>query len=183
MFYFFRLNEKRVCTYISKEYEKFWNQWYWIDLFAYSCLPFVAIAYCNCSILYKVIMGQIRRKKLQNPGGKKDGSSAQLTSMTYMLTTVSVMFILLTLPSSIFFIVDGQLVITTWKQSVQSSLLHAVTNLLGYVNNVINFLLYCVSGTQFRREVYRMFRGLRRGEFTRSSTYNASRTFSQTLED
>jgi hypothetical protein len=183
MLYFYTLDaEKLNCSFRNETYENFWTKaWFWIDILAYSCLPFLVIGFCNCSILHQVIKGQIRRKKLQNPGGNKDSRSAQLTSMTYMLTTVSVMFILLTLPSGTYFIVVAPRIATTWKQVVQYQLIYCTTNLFGYFNNTINFLLYCVSGTQFRREVYRMFQCLKRGE-GRSSLYNPSQTF-QTLED
>ncbi|XP_064639029.1 FMRFamide receptor-like [Lineus longissimus] len=179
-----QIDNKLSCTHSTEVYGDFWKRvWYWFDLLSYSCLPFLAIAFCNWSILYKVIRGQIKRNKLQNPGGNKNGHSRQLTSMTYMLTTVSIMFILLTLPASIFFIIQDHVEIITWQQNVELRLIYAITNLLGYVNNTINFLLYCVSGTQFRREVFRMICGMRRAEHGRSSVHNPSQTYTQTLED
>jgi hypothetical protein len=159
LYYFRVVGKERDCDYTSEAYHTFWmNTWYWIDLFAYSCLPFVVISYCNCSIYYQVTKGQIKREKLQNREGCSGGQSAKLTSMTKMLTTVSVMFILLTLPVSVHFIVYGRLVISSKKTIAQYVLSYTVTNLLSYFNNSINFLLYCVSGTQFRREVFKMFR-------------------------
>ena len=34
----------------------------------------------------------------------------------------------------------------------------ALTNLLQYTNNSVNFLLYCLSGSRFREELWSMFR-------------------------
>jgi hypothetical protein len=175
--YYFRASRKESdCDYTSDEaYHTFWiNTWYWIDLFAYSCLPFVVISYCNCSIYYQVIKGQIKRENLQNRGGGLGRQSAKLTSMTKMLTTVSVMFILLTLPVSVNYIVYGRLVISSNKIFAQYVLSYTVTNLLSYANNSINFLLYCVSGTQFRREVFQMFRCQRGGDESRRSLDQAT---------
>jgi hypothetical protein len=166
MLYFFRV-KITACTYISQTYKyNFWvSIWYWIDMLAYSGIPFVVIVFCNCSILHQVTRGHIRRKTLQNPaGGRSDDASARLTSMTYMLTTVSVVFLLLTLPRSVSYIAYRYVQDTSRKWFFQKYLSWAVTNLLGYVNNTINFPLYCASGSQFRREVFAMFKDLRKEE-------------------
>jgi hypothetical protein len=136
---------------------------HWIDMFVYSLVPFVVIVFCNCSILSKVIQSRIERKKLQQSERSSEAKSthAHLTSMTYMLTTVSVVFLILTLPTTIQLVVYEQLRPRTAKQYVVYALMHTTTNLLSYTNSAINFILYCVSGTQFRREVYNLFQGLR----------------------
>ncbi|XP_064639930.1 FMRFamide receptor-like [Lineus longissimus] len=162
IFYFFQRTHDSNCKYISKAYHNFLLKvWYWIDFLAYSGLPFTVITFCNCSIFHQVSQGQTRRKALQNSDGKTDCGRAQMTSMTRMLTTVSVMFILFTLPVSVYFIVYGYLPgrdTRTRKQWAQYDLSYAATNLFSYLNNTVNFILYCLSGTQFRREVLRMLR-------------------------
>ncbi|XP_064646245.1 FMRFamide receptor-like [Lineus longissimus] len=171
MFVFFKRNESMTCTYSSQAYRNdFWlTVWFWLDFLAYSAMPFIVIVSCNCSIVYQIVARQNRRKELQTSGGEKtDIASAQVMSITYMLTTVSVVFLLLTLPKSVSYIAYRQIRDTSPKWFYQKYLSWAVTNLLGYVNNMINFPLYCACGTQFRREVFALFRDWRRGENSRS---------------
>jgi hypothetical protein len=80
--------------------------------------------------------------------------------MTKMLLTVSIMFIILTLPNSIYFLWQGTRLVgePSAHLSAVVQLLYASTLLLLYTNNSINFLLYCISGSQFRREVFSLFR-------------------------
>jgi hypothetical protein len=153
-----------VCYQATDAYTLFWNKvWYWIDLFSYIGGPFLIIAACNAAILYKVIKSHRTRGMLRYQDGRPDAERARLTSMTYMLTTVSVVFVFLTLPVSTYFIVRDYISIRRIppiEERTVSALVHAVTLLVSYVNNSINFLLYCISGTQFRREIRNMFRGL-----------------------
>ncbi|XP_064639512.1 CX3C chemokine receptor 1-like [Lineus longissimus] len=175
MLFLFRLNaEGDECGETTTAYLDFCSDVFpWIDLITYSGIPLLVITVCNCSILYKLIQCQNKRKTLQNPGKNPDGwtAHAQMTSMTYMLTAVSVTFLLLTLPAAIYFIVNSSMPDEDIPVNVNEDLdvAFAVTYLSSYVNNTINFLLYCLSGTQFRREVYRMFRGvIIKGETSRS---------------
>ncbi|XP_064639514.1 FMRFamide peptide receptor frpr-18-like [Lineus longissimus] len=151
------------CLPMAAPYIYFWKYvWTYIDLLAKACIPFLVITVCNCSILYKVIRSHNTRKKLPNLEKSSDGQTAhaQMTSMTYMLTTVSVMFIFLTLPACIYYILILKLtLISSWHSLVKLIFIHAFTNFIQYINNSINFLLYCVSGKQFRTELYQMFKG------------------------
>ncbi|XP_064626832.1 FMRFamide receptor-like [Lineus longissimus] len=146
------------CVSATAAYENFiFAIWYWIDLLCYVGLPFVIIAFCNCSILYKANQSHVDRLKFQSRD-RDNKTSADLTTMTYMLVTISVAFVLLTLPFSLHFIASGQVKNPTEQQEADFTLSYAVTYLISYVNNSINFLLYCVSGTQFRREVFKMLK-------------------------
>jgi hypothetical protein len=177
MLYFLTITKEGSCYFRSFAYRSFWlNIWHWIDMSAYCGIPFTVVTFCNVSILYRIIRRN-QAKFLQTPENKSN--SVNLTSMTYMLTTVSVMFVLLTAPAAVYYILIGQLKIVTGHQSVKIYLAYAATHLIGYVNNTINFLLYCVSGRQFRREVYRMFRRIIAHD--RTSIYQTDcQTFSET---
>jgi hypothetical protein len=150
---------KRWCSHLNMAYVNFWyDVWNPVDLIVRTAIPFTVISLCNSAILYKVIKGHSRRKLLS--GGRSDEQSAQLTSMTYMLTTVSSVFLLLMLPIGIFYIVfmDLRRKEYTQAQSMDLEIASTATHLIMYLNNTINFILYCVSGSQFRREVYRLFK-------------------------
>jgi hypothetical protein len=170
--FFEKLNERtNVCIKATDAYLEFWDfTWRWIDFVAYTCIPFLVILVCNVSILVVVIRSYNHRKQLQNPGrGGDSEKSARMTSMTYMLTTVSVTFIVLTLPVSVYYL-SSSILVTDHDYAVDW-LINDITNLISYLNNGINFLLYCFSGSQFRREVYRMFRCIKRGP-AHSSLYS-----------
>ena len=83
----------------------------------------------------------------------------RVDAMTNMLLSVSVVFVLLTLPTSIYLLFP-----VTWlyefdspHQEAQVNLGWAVCNMLVCVNHSINFLLYCISSTLFRRQVKNIF--------------------------
>ncbi|KAL8564758.1 hypothetical protein ACOMHN_003604 [Nucella lapillus] len=70
-------------------------------------------------------------------------------------------FMLLTLPVCVFFLWNSymsQQLKTSPELVAQSHLAFAVTSLLWYTNSAINFLLYCFTGTQFRKEFLSLIR-------------------------
>jgi hypothetical protein len=102
----------------------------------------------------------MERKKLQS-GPTDVRQLAKLTSATYMLLTVSFMFIALTLPACVYYLI-ARLYGPTLGDDVYTQarlkLFYTSTGLLGYSSNTINFLLYCMSGSAFRREFLALFR-------------------------
>jgi hypothetical protein len=142
-------------------YNDFWNNvWLWVDLVIYSVIPFTSIVACNCLLVYKVRQSKLKRTTLQDQAN--DAVTSRMTSMTRMLITVSLMFIILTSPVTIYFLIRGQIVVKTKRQSETLQLTYAITTIISLINHAINFLLYCVSGSQFRREVFLMFKGQKR---------------------
>nr|KAG5701558.1 hypothetical protein BaRGS_024808 [Batillaria attramentaria] len=77
----------------------------------------------------------------------RSNSSAQLTRM---LLTVSVTFLVLTLPAGVFVVLFRQWNPSAGYQKALFSLVRDITFNLMYTNHAINFLLYCLSGTRFR---------------------------------
>ncbi|KAK7489445.1 hypothetical protein BaRGS_00019244 [Batillaria attramentaria] len=77
----------------------------------------------------------------------RSNSSAQLTRM---LLTVSVTFLVLTLPAGIFVVLFRYWNPPAGHPKAQFSLVRAVAGNLMYTNHAINFLLYCLSGARFR---------------------------------
>ena len=149
-----------VCTPINAGYEAFVrNVWPWIDFTVFSLLPFTLLICSNVAILLRVLYSDyLRRKNLHT-----HGNTVKMNSMTAILITISFSFLVTTAPISIFLIATG----AQWGTVASISQLGkrtmwAVFNMLTYVNNTINFLLYCVSGSRFRRELVAMFRRTRR---------------------
>ena len=87
-----------------------------------------------------------------------------LISTNVLLLFFSFIFLLTTSPIVIYLVgYDSFTEGASAKKWAQIELAWAVVNLLAYSNNALNFMLYCVSGPRFRRELFGLFRrGLNR---------------------
>ena len=88
----------KSCRYVllwHKEYKKIRDI---LHVFLFSLLPLFVICSCNISIVYKIIQSRLKRKGLQE---KTRNDSAKYSSITYMLVTASICFIVFTLPESV----------------------------------------------------------------------------------
>ena len=85
------------------------------------------------------------------------GTDAKLTSMTAILFSISLVFLLTTAPVVWFINVHLKFYTGTTDSFSQMTLADAVVNLLFYTNFSHNFFLYCVSAPRFRRELVSMF--------------------------
>ena len=116
---------------------------YWSDFFISCLLPTSFILCGNILIGYQVynhsIPGQSGRALLN--------SRARKSSVTTMLIVVSMAFIVTTLPINIFFLTKYVTTVT----DVDQIIIYSVFSLLYYTNNAINFFLYFVSGSRFRK--------------------------------
>ncbi|KAK7466699.1 hypothetical protein BaRGS_00037186 [Batillaria attramentaria] len=96
--------------------------------------------------------------------GTRLGSSAQLTRM---LLTVSIAFLILTLPIGVFVVVSRYWNPPSGYEKALFNLFRDVTESLMYTNHAINFLLYCLSGGRFRAKAASIiFRSCRAGPRT-----------------
>ncbi|VDH91665.1 Hypothetical predicted protein [Mytilus galloprovincialis] len=153
------------CYYISDEYNQFWSSsWPWIDLSLFCGIPFCCLLTGNLLIFVKVLFSQRAVKRqiapsVQTPGSKAQQRDSKLSSMSVMLFTLNTVFLLCTTPISIYLI--GY---STWADELVGrgyavlDMMWAIVNILMYLNNTINFLLYILSGSRFRREFKDMFR-------------------------
>jgi hypothetical protein len=177
MVFIYRLNENGVtivekCVEINADYRTFFNvSWPWIDFCAFCFIPFTVIVIGNALILFKVIKSQRKVQSRVVPsvqsGNRPVISSkhaGKQSSMTAMLFTLNVVFLVSTSPVSIY-----NIGYPYWSENAsehkfaQLDFWWAIVNMLMYMNNSLNFLLYCLSGTKFRLEVVRIFCSWRRG--------------------
>ena len=138
-----------------------WNErfagvyWPWIDLFKYCFLPFAIMISCNIALVYKVIKAFAHRRQSTN---QESDSSSQVSSMTMVLITVSITYIILTLPICIFFLTaNSHVYIVGTHYYAQLKLWHTLGHLSSHANHCVNFFLYCISGKQFRAELLKLF--------------------------
>ena len=152
--------------------------WPWVDLSIYSLLPSTILSVCNTSIIFKVISSnrRILRDSSVSGNSTQNGSLAfrryQQSSLTAMLITTSIIYVVCTTPFCIFVIYSNNSTYEFLESSQEMAvdeLLWAAVNMLQFTNNCINFILYCVSGRRFRAEL----KGLCcRQEQRRSVIYN-----------
>ncbi len=126
--------------------------WPWIDYVFYSALPSSIILICNISIIIHVTKSRL----MQNSYIFSQESHSHFNTMTAILLCVSIAFLVLTTPNAVYFIIQR-----VWRfgdpvSKAKSHLLYTITALLTFINNSANFLFYCVSGRQFRKEFKKM---------------------------
>ena len=114
----------------------------WISITLASLLPFLIMFLTSIGIVWKLLKNKQAKKKF--------------SSMTITLFTVSVTFFITTCPICIIIIAfpilmkEGDTTVDEFHNYV---IARGVFNLLYYINNAINFVLYCLSGRRFRREL------------------------------
>ncbi len=119
----------------------------WIHICLGNLIPFVAMLVANSAIIAKVTFANHLRKVQLNVDNDK-----KLSGMTITLFSMTFTFLLTTVP---IYVVNY--IIKDKENTEQKQLVMAILNLLFYTNYSINFLLYCVSGTRFRREFFRIW--------------------------
>ena len=140
------------CTYdpyYSRYAKEIFN---WIDLAVASLLPFLIMLVANTGIGVKLICANRARK-----AGLNDGTDPKLTSMTAILFSINLVFLLTTAPVVFFINLHWKWYTGTTESYARMELANAVVSLIFYINFTHNFLLYCVSAPRFRRELLGMF--------------------------
>lgn len=127
--------------------------WYWIDGALYAVLPIILIMVFNILIITAVRRsGQVQRA-LTNGHGKPTETLNHQRQITAMLLTTSIIFVVLVLPNSIFFVAKEY---WTWRETslgiAQYYLLLQIIFLLSDLSHALNFYLYCLSGRKFRQK-------------------------------
>lgn len=137
-------NNKNQCAVFKVEF--FQTHWEYIDLASYCLIPSLILIVCNTAILCL-----LKRTKLKN------GSVNQATrSITIMLMTLNLIFLITTLPVSI-------IALFNWSSFpypyLKYELAYTVFNLFQYGGSASTFFVYCLSGSKFREELNKLIQG------------------------
>ena len=136
----------------------------WIDATLYSFLPFVLLLLFNIIIIYDNRKASFRQVGLQATTGQRL-SLAQIRfnrRLTAMLLSVSLAFLVTTAPKAVIIIIEPYTFVffdgpsIDFQTIAKYTLTKAVMNFLTFGTHAINFLLYCISGQRFRRELRRI---------------------------
>lgn len=138
-------------------YMMFWTKaWPDIVFVLYSILPILCLIVCNILLIKELT-------KRNNPLRLQDGltlSSSQrkdFRSLTRMLISVSIFFAIISLPATVFMILETYLFNGTSARDISKRrLFWSIVSILMYSNNAVNFFLYCLSGSLFRAELKQM---------------------------
>ncbi|CAH1781137.1 unnamed protein product, partial [Owenia fusiformis] len=134
------------------------NIWPWIDFAFSACIPFTLIFMCNILIICVVTKANKSRRANMNA---KDEKHDDARSMTVMLIAVSLTFVILTLPITIYYIMDAQITSDNPYRSHQHiadmGLFRSCATQMFFINCGINFFLYCITGNRFRAEMIKLF--------------------------
>ncbi|KAJ8305019.1 hypothetical protein KUTeg_018602 [Tegillarca granosa] len=128
--------------------------WPWVDYTKFCILPFTILLCGNILIATKVINQKRRIQSKINPT-KGEGSNRKyyFSSMNITLFILNSVFLICNTPISIYLIGYAHWSEnSTPKESAILDLVWSVCNILMYLNNTVDFFLYCLSGTEFRRE-------------------------------
>ena len=136
----------------------------WIEFCVQSLLPATIIITCNVLMLVKVLTANSQRQtQLQQHQHQLSSNTmdAETRSLLLMLVTVSLAFVLLTSPLHILWVVQKVYKSSydpATKEAAVNRMIWSIMIFLVYLNHAINFLLYVISGSEFRKEVSAWFR-------------------------
>ena len=113
----------------------------------------------------------------ENSKTSSAGMKENEAQLTAMLLAVTFTLLLLTLPQytryAIYVVVDYT---TTAIDYATFILAYHITNKLYFTNNAVNFLLYAVSGTKFRRDLVTLF-SRKKSKMAATSMMTSTSTF------
>ena len=142
--------KKGVCDAIERRYMYFSRVWNWIDFVICSFAPFAVMLSSNVAIITRLVY--LQKTKKQSSTNKRNNT------MTLTLIIVTFVFFLSTGPLTLFINV-GEYWIERAKTNEDFEIIDvswASFNILAYSNNAVNFILYCLSGPNFRKELAEM---------------------------
>ena len=114
-----------------------------IDATLYAYLPFATMGLCNMAIIYKFVKAKLAAKRGGTESTNQALSSAAMRG-TAILITVTITFLILTVPTNIILSISIQ----------THPLLSPFLYFLVCLNHSINGFLYCIVGTRFRKELF-----------------------------
>lgn len=123
----------------------FYGAWGYIDLLSYSLIPAFILVICN-----SIILRLLNQSKLK----VKSNNTAVARSLTVMLMSLNVFFLITTLPVSVVFFLDwgtyGQ------RRYAITELCWTIFSLLQYAGSACTFFVYCITGSKFREELRKL---------------------------
>jgi hypothetical protein len=154
-------------------------QWERVHLVVYNLCPFIIMLSCNIYIIYITIRSaRIRTSRSLSGSGKVPRTNiSRHRQLSLMLILVTFVFVLLTLPSCLYFVFFRHRMplkseFRTYRHMVQICL-----SSVQFTSHGINFFLYCFSGTNFRNELRDLIQEIC---FQRSTVFKSNKSTATT---
>ncbi|CAF3000992.1 unnamed protein product [Rotaria sp. Silwood2] len=149
-------NHKVECYTTRKNRYYIFPQWERVHLVVYNLFPFIIMLSCNIYIIYITIRSaRIRTIRQRNTIGKPLRSRASRhRQLSLMLIIVTFAFVLLTLPSCIYFVFFRHRMSSKTYSRSYRYMIQICLNSIQFTSHAINFFLYCFSATNFRNELW-----------------------------
>ena len=154
---------KRCTT--RKDYTPFFYEiWGWADMLIVSLLPWLCLAVSNSLLVWKLRLS-LREAKLSLGSGQADrinDRKKKATSISITLIAVSTAFLVLNFPMSLYQILsfiywmNGSVDILRYSRVAYYT--YQISFPLWHANGCINFYIYCLTGSKFRREAKQTLR-------------------------
>ena len=126
---------------------------HWIDIFVRSAIPFVFLCFTNVIIIYSLRKAERFRKTISST---PDAENNQVAFLTALLLATSFTHLVTTLPTGLYYLVlPYTLPYYNYSRDAFLSASHlwlVSCGCLGYLNNSVNFVMYCIAGRRFRVE-------------------------------
>ena len=117
----------------------------WLNLICQTALPFIIITVSNVVLIEEVIKANRKRAQTSNA----QASSTDASSMATLLIAVSVVFLVLSIPNCLDFII-ATTTPTTPQMAINGQIIQHITRHLKCANHAVNVILYCIGGHAFR---------------------------------
>ena len=150
-----------ACGPATERYEKIFKYaWHYIDLALFSLIPFFILLVSNIYIICKLLTKK-RKLTTSSPTMVTSHAAQTTSSMTKLLVTLNIIFIVTTAPIDIYLVCKPYIIPDDIPTAVEDKdPLYAFVKILMYINNSVNFILYITSGSKFRKELKKIFQGV-----------------------
>ena len=130
--------------------------WSWIHLLLTSLLPFLFLVASNSILIWK-LASAVRNNRMALSSVQSDQAATRrnrVSSVTITLIVVSLTFLLLSMPNSMFILLQKTLerAIKNDADARRFMFVYVLFQLLWCSNSSVNFYLYCLTGSLFRNE-------------------------------
>ena len=140
--------------------------WFYFELLSHFLVPFIIIVICNISILTRTFLQAIKRRKNLTENNIRKNDVDILKAIPFRVILLSIVFCLGVGPIHFYgndkealqFKLPIEAQINDADRRFDSDSMYTIVVILMYLNNAINFLLYCATGSDFRRDIVQLFR-------------------------
>ncbi len=149
-------NVQKMSCGISAEYTWFFhNIFQFLDLTLLNLVPTVFLVSVNLATVIKISLAARSSQMTKNSSSDKE---RQVASSTFILLSASLVYVLCTMPWSTRFLAFHAFQKANRPHAgTQFYLYSSICQVFYFLNHAVNFFLYCIHGSEFRRELMALF--------------------------